>query len=334
MWFEFVLPRSEPVSPRSEILVPIIKNMQVRDILRMSLLYSDLFDESTWRMLSKEVLHADWEYYSYLPFSTRKRFVEIAARKSLFFPPWYSVKQKLVFAILNQEKDLLRDLCKRHAPIVKSVCDSLSSEGNIYFNRPMINFAYQQLGCMVSKRDKAIADFNSTGQTSLNQVDYFRMDILLTRGDKFYLDCVEREQVVTDNPKDHVVDTLLKENDRGTLFFVYSITQEKDILEKIFETVTKGECGEGILRNLYRANHLDLAKKLEKRFGVKINPASVLSCLADYYFNMGDERGLYESLLFLERERLLRRGRYQSKIFNIELEEIASLLKRNGITSL
>ncbi|SHO33345.1 Hypothetical protein BQ3484_277 [Cedratvirus A11] len=308
--------------------------MQVGDILRMSLIHTDLFDDSMWRMLCKEVLQTNWEHYSYLPFSTRKRFVEIAARKSLLFPPWYSPECKVLFAILNQRRDLIQEFCEKKPKSVKAVCDGLSHEGNIYFNRPMVNFAYSLLGHTVSDRDKAIADFNPHDETfRLNHhEDYARMCSL--RGvDNIYMTWAKSVEIK--DPKAHFVDAILKGSGKASWFVIYSMTREKEILERMIEEVAEADMLSQtkriVLRNLYRGNYIDLARKFVTKFSVDLSHSEILYCLADYYLNTGDEKGLYQTLLFFEREHLLRRGRYQSRIFIIELEEIASLLKRNGL---
>nr|WIL04191.1 hypothetical protein Clen_261 [Cedratvirus lena] len=303
--------------------------MQPKNILRISLVYPDLFDEIMWKMLC-----TDWEYYSYLPFSTRKRFAEIAARKSLLFPSWYSPEHKFVFVILNQRKDLIQEFCEKKPKSAKAVCGGLSHEGNIYFNRPMINFAYSLLGCTVSDRNKAIADFNPDDKTFLLENPKDRTRMCSLRGvDNVYMDWAGSVEI--DNPKKHFVDTILKGSAKGSWFIIYSITRDKEILERMTETIMEAdmlfETKKIVLRNLYRGNHIDLARKFVTKFSVDLPRSEMLSCLADYYFNTGDDRGLYESLLFFERECLLYRGFYRSKIFNIELEEITSLLKRNGL---
>nr|WIL04192.1 hypothetical protein Clen_262 [Cedratvirus lena] len=304
-----------------EILVAIIKEMQPKDILRMSLLEPNLFDERMWKMLS-----SNWEYYSFLSSKGRRKFAEIAIRKSLLKAP--TLRSQIWFAILNQKRNLIQDLCREfdNIKLVKSVCDVLSSEENIYFNRPMINFVYQQLGYVVSDREKIIANFSSTEKTCLSDVDYVRMHIL-NKDDSVYSDWVERGGIVTNDPKGHFVDAFLKEDNKEAWFFIYSITQEKEILEKIFDRVTTEEvyfpASEEILANLYRANHLNLAKRFEKKFGIHLGLELVLSCLADYYFNTGDEKGLYESLLSLGP--LCEKDYRRSKMSNIEMEEITAL---------
>ncbi|SPN79570.1 Hypothetical protein BRZCDTV_420 [Brazilian cedratvirus IHUMI] len=268
--------------------------MDVKSILNMSLLEPNLFDESIWRMLCP-----DWDYYSFLSFSARRKFAEIAVRKGLLRAK--SVKKQIWFALLNQRKDLLEDLCRERAFSVKMVCDSLSQEENIYFNRSMINFAYQTLGYVVTDREKVIANFaTSTQKTYLEDIDYVRMHSL-TGDESMYRKWVERGGIVTDDAKAYFVDSFLKENNKEMWFYTYSITQERDILEKIFERITPENLSlqgrKDILANLYRANHLDLAKRFETKFALNLDLDLILSCLSDYYFNTGDERGVYESLL-------------------------------------
>jgi hypothetical protein len=166
----------------------------------------------------------------------------------------------------------------------------------------MVNFAYQSLGYVVADREKLIANFNSVQKALLEDVDYAVMHIL-TGDDFMYRNWMQRGDTVVGNPKDYFVDTFLEEDNKEPWFFIYSITQEKEILEKIFERTSPEEVSlrarGNILRNLYRANHLGLAKRFEDKFSVNINLESILSCLSDYYFNTGDERGLHESLLSL-----------------------------------
>nr|WIL03320.1 hypothetical protein Cbor_298 [Cedratvirus borely] len=325
-------PRSEPVSPRSEILIPIIREMEVRDILKVSLVYPELFDESMWRMLCKHSLCSDWNYYSFLSQVDRKRFAQIAIRKS--FLPASTVMGQIQFAILNQRKDLVESLCNAYPQEVKKVCQDLSFEENIYFNRLMVNFAYSCLGLVALNRSKAIVDFKPGEKTILSQKDQIRMSSFLG-DDSIYADWARRAGFETDKPKSLFINNALQEDDKGLLFYFYSNTQEVEILERMLEEVSAQEIApvtkRNILCNLYRANHVDLALRFEQKYGVSLVMSMMLSCLADYYLNTGDERGLYLSLLALEEQNLLLAGFYHSKIFDLELDEIATLLERNAI---
>jgi hypothetical protein len=314
---EPVLPRPEPVLPRPEILVTIITRMKIKDILRMSLAFSELFDESMWKMLTKHRLSSDWDYYSFLLPCFRKRFAEIAIRKSLLRAP--TATAQVWFALLNKRRNLIQSLRKKHPVEMRKVCMNLSHEENIYFNRPAVNFALSRLGYMLSEREQAIARFKIGKKTRLNQTDQIRMSSLVRNAPLSY-------------SKD-----FLQENSNELCFFIYSVTQERELLEKILDKVGAEEIApaakRNILCNLYRGNHLDLAKRFEEKHDTALTLAMLLSCLADYYLNTGDDRGLYLSLLALEEKGLLLEGSYHSKIFELELEEVSTLLKRNRIFS-
>lgn len=315
---------------QSHILVPILQEMEPFPVLRLSLVYPELFDESMWRRLVPE-----WDYYAHLDLSHRRRFVEICARKSKLCLSWYSTEQKVTFAILNQRKDLLEQLCRRYPKAVEAVCDRLADEGNIYFNRSMLNHACNHLGYAVTHREQAIVEFADGEISGLSDRDYAVLCIL-SKDDRFYQNWADRRHEKTDDAKSLFIETLLSENNKEVWFEIYSMTQEKAIIKtfisRVSETEVKSETKEIILRNLYRANHLDLVEEFVKRFHVALYHEDVLSCLADYYYNTGDDRGLYESLLYIERQHLFYPGSYHSKIFDIELEEIASLLNRNQIS--
>nr|WIL04808.1 hypothetical protein Cduv_328 [Cedratvirus duvanny] len=303
-----------------EILVAIIKEMEIKDILRMSLVFSELFDEGMWRMLTKYLFFSDWDYYSFLEkatFSPRKRFAQIVIRKS--FLPASTVTSQVWFALLNQRKDLIQVLCKEQRNITAKICWSLSYGEHIYFNRYMVNYALSILGYMIGEREMAIAKFKPGKKTSLNFTDRIRMNSLSGGGANT---CDEE---------------FLKENSNELCFFVYSVTREKELLSKLLNRVDTKDIApatkRNILCNLYRSNYLDLAKEFEQKYSVDVSLAIILSCLADYYLNTGDDKGLYESLSLLQEQGLLLAGSYQSKIFELELEEVTTLLKKNRIFS-
>ncbi|SHO33340.1 Hypothetical protein BQ3484_272 [Cedratvirus A11] len=307
----------EPISPRSEILMTIIEQMGIKDILWMSLVYPELFEESTWKKLTKHHLASDWEHYSFLSDNPRKRFVQIAIRKSLLRAP--SITTQVWFALLNQRKDLIEILCKEYPQETRKVCLGLTREENIYFNRPMVNSACSRLGYMPSEREKAIAEFKPGKKAGLNQTDQIRMTSL------------------TRDVHPSYSENFLQENSNDLCFFIYSVTQERDLLEKLLDRVSTEETlpsiKRNILCNLYRGNHMHLAKRFEEKHDTSLTLAVLLSCLTDYYLNTGDEKGLYLSLVTLEEQGLLCPGSYHSKIFDLELEEVATLLERNKIFS-
>ena len=295
---------------QSEILVTILLETGIKDILKMSLALPELFDESMWSLLCKRLLSSDWDYYSFLEQSNRKRFVEIAIRKSLLPAP--TIKGQFWFALLNQRNDLVKDLCTKHPQETKKVCLALSREENIYFNRPMVNYALATLGHMITGREWSIANFKVSGGQGLNLVDLTRMHSLT--GNRLEDDWFEQKKELW--------------------FFVYSATREKamlaDLIEKVNIALAPGT-KRNLLCNLYRNNYLDLAKRFESKYEAELSLSLLLSCLTDYYFNTGDDRGLYQSLVELEKQGLLEAGSYESKIFELELEEVSALLQRNKV---
>ncbi|SOB74221.1 hypothetical protein BQ9231_00338 [Cedratvirus lausannensis] len=314
---EPISPRSEPISPRSEVLVTIIEQMGIKDILRISLVYPELFEESMWKKLTKYHLASDWEHYSFLSDNPREKFAQIAIRKSLLKAP--SITAQVWFALLNQRKDLIEILCKEHPVETRKVCLGLAREENIYFNRPMVNFAFSILGYIPTDREEDIANFKPREESYLNLTDDIRMTSLARNVHPVYSE------------------DFLQENSNDLCFFIYSATQERNLLEKLLDRVSTEEIApaskRNILCNLYRGNHMHLAKRFEEKHNTSLTLAVLLSCLTDYYLNTGDDRGLYFSLLTLEEQGLLCQGSYHSKIFDLELEEVATLLKRNKIFS-
>ncbi|SHO33339.1 Hypothetical protein BQ3484_271 [Cedratvirus A11] len=150
---------------RREIIVPILLEMEIKDILRMSLLEPDLFDESMWRRLCKSLFNTSWDYYSFLLQTGRKRFVEIAQRKC-FLPVDCPLRQ-IYLAIFNQRKDILKKCCKEHPKLAKKIWLHSSTRTRIYFNRDMYNFIYQCLGAEPPYRERLIAEHQSGLYTNL-----------------------------------------------------------------------------------------------------------------------------------------------------------------------
>lgn len=319
---------------QTELITPILVQAEIKDILKLSLALPELFDENMWRMLTREVLGSDWNHYSFLEeviSSPRKRFAEIARRKSLL--PASTTEAQIWFALFNQRKDLIEKLCREHAQQVRRVCLALCREEHMYFNRPMVNFTLTRLGHMLTDREQTIANFG-VDKGSLCLTDQVRMFSLLG-DDTIYHDWVRRGNFETNDAKSFFVEELLKEDNKEMWFHTYSLTREETILARMIERVDTNEIAPNIkriiLRNLYRGNYLDLAAKYEAKYTVGLELGMLLSCLTDYYLNFGDDRGLYYSLLKLEERGLLVAGSYQSKIFTLELEEVCNLLERNKV---
>lgn len=315
---------------QTEILPTIIQEMEIEDILRISLVYPELFEESMWRRLCGDVLGCDWDYYSFLPeMSKRRKFAKIAVRKS--FLPAPTPEGKVCFAILNQRRDLLKVLCRKYPGEARKVCRAMSQEGNIYFNRPLVNFALTCLGHMLLDREKAIANFSFGRAESLSLTDQIRM-YNLTGGESVHDVCLKEFGM---DGKALLEEKLLEEYSRDLFYLIYSMTREKDILDKMIDRFREFDLSpsnkRNILCNLYRGNFLDLALKHENKYQVQLDVCTLLSCLADYYLNSGDDRGLYLSLLQLEERGVLLAGSYHSKIFILQLEEVNMILERNKI---
>ncbi|SPN79572.1 Hypothetical protein BRZCDTV_421 [Brazilian cedratvirus IHUMI] len=317
---------------QSELLVPILLKMEVKPILNLSLALPELFDENTWRMLCKSKLSSDWDHYSFLSLTDRKRFAQIAIRKSLLKAP--TVEAQIWFALLNQRKDLIEVLCREHAQKVRRVCLALCREEHMYFNRPMINFTLTRLGHMLTDREQTIANFG-VDKGSLWLADQVRMFSLLGQ-DAIYDDWARRSNFETNDAKSLFVEKLLEEDSKEMWFLIYSLTREETILARMIEKINGSEMApstkRNILCNLYRGNHLELALRYEAKYEVRLDLGMLLSCLTDYYLNSGDDRGLYCSLLKLEERGLLLPGKHQSKIFKLELEEVLVILQRNSVS--
>lgn len=134
----------EPVSSRFEILLPILLQAEIKDILNLSLVFTDLFDEATWSLLCKFLFGASWDYYSFLPEKNqRKKFVEIARRKC--FLPVGCPYSQLYLAIFNNRKDIVEQCCRQHPKQASKLVLSSFSFDRLYFNRPLYNFAQEIL---------------------------------------------------------------------------------------------------------------------------------------------------------------------------------------------
>ena len=118
-----------------ELLVVLIQNMQPREVLKMSLLFPELFTQGMWRSLTPK-----WNHYAFLPLPERKRYAEIAYRtcsitgyyvrqkrkgsscsRITCTSNYYSPRQQALFAIHNHRKDILERLASEYTPEMHSL---------------------------------------------------------------------------------------------------------------------------------------------------------------------------------------------------------------------
>nr|WIL03321.1 hypothetical protein Cbor_293 [Cedratvirus borely] len=336
---------------RREIIVPILLEMEIKDILRMSLLEPDLFDESTWRMLCKSLFNTSWDHYSFLLQTGRKRFVEIAKRKC-FLPVDCPLRQ-IYLAIFNQRKDILERCSKEHPKLTEKICLHSSTRTRIYFNRDMYNFLYQCLGKEPSYREQQVGQHQNNFHTSLAL-----LEMMVGKGDgtKSLLERfnqkmglgIYRTGVMDD---DYIrlyddlqmcvlygnQDDLVVVDDDNIEFWLtlYSRSQKRDIIERLIEQANKNNLPlmnrESILSLLYKSNNLELARKFEEKFNKRIYDNDFAMKLITYYLNTGDDRGLYESLCILEKRGMIKEGVVDGFVFNLGLDEVNLVLRRCGI---
>nr|WIL04807.1 hypothetical protein Cduv_327 [Cedratvirus duvanny] len=338
-----------------EILVAIIKEMQLRDILRMSLVLPELFDKGIWMMLCTKRLSATWDdYYFLFPDNPRKRFIEIAQRKC--FLRTTSPFRQIHFAILNKRKDILEECCKQDPDVAKSILVLFSSRVCIYFNLSMHRFIYRCLSeeprerkniiddlqgeFSVSKEIKRVSSmqiFREDGECNLLQrftytIDYEKNVMSIPYGiyPKLY-DRLHMHVLYGADDEDVVFD---KDNIEFWLV-LYSKSQKKEIIQSLIEQATEQDLRMDknyILYNLYASNNIEMAAKFEEKFNIKLSDNQTVTNLALYYFNTGDSKGLYESLINLETRGMIEPGTIKDKlIFEFDLPEVNTILKRCSV---
>ncbi|SOB74220.1 hypothetical protein BQ9231_00337 [Cedratvirus lausannensis] len=325
-----------------QVLISILKEMEIKDILRISLVHAGLFDESMWRMLCRETLQTNWDdYYFLFPHNPRIRFAQIAQRKC--FLPVSSPLRQMYFAVLNKRKDILERCCKEYPNIARDVLLLGLSRPCIYFNCDMHNFLYQCLDKEPTERAKIIADGSVNFNLDLletiesnpdrNLLERLMLSIYYET-DKRYACLYDAAQMFTlhENQDDKVV--INKDNIEFWLD-VYSISQKRDVIERLIKHIEKDDIrlSKGdILRKLYTSNNLDMARKFEKKFNKVLTHNEAVANLAVYYFNTGDDRGLYESLINLEQRGMIRSGPVNGRlVFDLDLPEVNAILERCGV---
>jgi hypothetical protein len=344
--------RSQLCAP--ELLQVILTHIQPREVLKMSLLFPDLFTEGMWRSLVKE-----WDHYAFLSekvtFSPRKKYAEIAYRTCLLsrcrvrrsgtpsscsqirsFSKYYGPEQQALFAIHRKRKDIIQQLASEYPSVLVSLYYKSMEEEKIYFNRPMFNYLASLLGIKVSERENFIADPEPREEYSIEQSsDHINVSVIQEDENLYSRWAKNFSQEQKGDLKMRFVKEVCLGVDSEFWFSIYSKSQEKEILEKLIQESNESDLSifgvRSILRNLFRSNHVQLAAKFSTKLGVDLQLQTILSCLACYYFNTGDDKGLYESLLHMEERKILKPGVYSSDIFTIELPEVVSLLERNGI---
>lgn len=312
---------------RCELLVPILLQSQVKLILKISLVYPELFDESMWRMLTREVLGADWDYYSFLPFFSGRRFAEIARRKCLLSV--VCPTRQVYLAIFNGRRDILERCCREHPQESKTVFESSLSFDRLYFNRPLYNFIQERLFGRTLERlqlleRKIILTLESSYWeenyytwtdrlcTAIMDTSYIRMYDLL----QMHLLHTEQEDKIS-----------LREDNIQFWLTMYSRTQKKAMISSMIDFAKRENLAlelRRILCNLYSSNHLDLAQKYQEKFGISLTSQEILNRLAIYYVNTGDDRGLYQTLSRLEIDDTVTR---ENHIFYFGLPEVDLLVK-------
>lgn len=303
---------------QSELLVPILLKMEAKPILRMSLALPELFDENMWRMLTREVLEADWDHYSFLPFSSRRRFVEIAQRKCLLSVDCST--RQVYLAIFNNRRDILEKCCRENPDETKAILDASLSFERLYFNRPLYNFiqerlfggTFERLQLLERKINLTLDPryweerYNvSSEKMCVGSMDssHIRMYDLL----QMYVLHTEQED-----------DIALREDNIQFWLNIYSRSQKKAMISSMIDFTNKGKL-ENILCNLYSSNHLDLAQKYQEKFAVSLTSQEILNRLAIYYVNTGDDRGLYQTLSRLEMDDTVTTENY---VFRLGLPEV------------
>nr|WIL03593.1 hypothetical protein Cplu_291 [Cedratvirus plubellavi] len=335
---EPILLRSEPVSPSSEVMVLILLEMEIKDILRMSLVLPELFDENTWSLLCRNTLATSWDHYSFLPLSQRRKFVEIARRKCLL--PAICPFSQVRWAIFNKRTDILERVAKEHFSETSTVYRSSLEEYRVYFNRPMYNFVQQCLYGRVYYRDRLIGEYKSPSPRPFSSYTWQERFTMMRQEEG--LEITPFEYLSTyDELHMHILhgeqdDDITLDGDNIELWLsLYSKSQKKAIISRMIDFVEKDNLPLMLLKilcNLYSGNHLDLAARYEKKFNIHLTSDQVLSNLATYYFNTGDDRGLYQSLCLLDEQgKINKRVRRDNYILYLGLIEVDLLLAKYGI---
>lgn len=333
-----------------ELLVVIIQSMQPREVLNMSLLFPDLFTEGMWRSLTVK-----WDHYSYLPFSPRKRYAEIAYRTCLITgsyvrqrrkgtsctliastSSYYSIRQQGLFAIHNKRKDILERLASQHPAEMHILYEESLQEDKLHCNRRMFNHLATLLDIKLTERQKFLAEPKLRADSRPEQVsDHLQVSVLYNPKGLYS----RWLQGVSTEPGEDLTSRFIKDlcihGDTPFWFMVYSRSQEVDVLERFVENSTPDNLETfhalTILKGLFCGNHMRLACIFGVKLNIDMDVGTILSCLALYYFNTGDDKGLYESLCYIKEKGVLKPGPYTSDIFRVELPEVISLLSENGI---
>nr|WIL04220.1 putative DNA packaging enzyme [Cedratvirus lena] len=322
--------------------------MQPREVLKMSLLFPHLFTEGMWRSLTPK-----WDHYVFLPYSNRKRYAEIAyrtccmtgyyVRRSASYSRitsmsnYYSLKQQALFAVHNQRKDILQRLVSENVSEMHNLYQESLEEDKMHFNRSMFNYLASLLDIELTEREKFIASPVMRRESSEEQIsDYMQVSVLNNPKSVYsrWFDSVSVEP--GEDLKLRFIKDLCAHGDIAFWFMVYSRSQEKDILEKFIEISKVEDLQQTqaitILRGLFCGNHVQLASRFGTKFSLGMHVSVILSCLTTYYFNTGDDRGLYESLSYMQERGVFTPGPCVSDIFSVELPEVTSLLSKNSIT--
>ncbi|SPN79388.1 Hypothetical protein ZAZAV_299 [Cedratvirus Zaza IHUMI] len=331
--------QSEPVPPSSEVMVLILLEMEIKDILRMSLVLPELFDENTWSLLCRNTLATSWDHYSFLPLSQRRKFVEIARRKCLL--PTICPFSQVRWAIFNKRADILERVAKEHFSETSTVYRSSLEEYRVYFNRPMYNFVQQCLYGKAYFRDRLIliAECDVSNPRPFSSYTWQERFAMMRQEEGLeitpfeYLSTYdELHMYILHGEQD---DDITLDGDNIELWLsLYSKSQKKAIISRMIDFAEKDNLPlmlHKILCNLYSGNHLDLAARYEKKFNIHLTGDQVLSNLATYYFNTGDDRGLYHSLCLLDEQGKINKVRRDNYILYLGLIEVDLLLAKYGI---
>ena len=200
----------------------------------------------------------------------------------------------------------------------------------------MFNYLASLLDIELNQRQKFIVQPEINVNSSSMEVADFMQVSLINDCNKFYSAWLQSAQIETgEDSKSKFIKELCLQNSMIFWFIVYSRSQEKEMLERFIDlTLAKDLTLEQklvIIKSLLCSGHLQLAARLGRKFALDIHVDTILSCLETYYFNTGDDKGLYESLLYMEEKQVLLPGPCVSDIFNVELPEVVSLLSKNKI---
>lgn len=335
-----------------ELVTVIIQSMQPREVLKMSLLFPELFTEGMWRSLTPK-----WDHYDFLCMPPRKRYAEIAYRtcsitgyyvryrrgednsysRITCTSNYYSVRQQALFAIYNQRKDILEKLVSRNTTKMYELYRESLEEDKIHFNRPMFNYLASLLNIELTEREKFIVDVKIQADSTATQIADFMQVSLINDRNKFYSAWLEKNVLEPEEDgKSKFIKVLSSCEGIAFWFTIYSRSQEEDILERFVETVQERDLSPQqqymVMKSLFCSGHLRLGARFGRKFKLGMHAVTIMSCLATYYFNTGDDRGLYQCLSYMAEKKVLVPGACVSDIFTIELPEIVSLLSRERVT--